>query len=233
MTASLSLIVGLLTTAMSLLTLVQQNPELPQAQRDYARQTAEAAITQATNLMANQNVSTIGKTASTTPEVVEEVEKVEVEISLGAITKATTTAQISWTTNVQTSSKVTVTKVPVKSNLSTAQYLPSANGISKKGLVSIVGLEQNTEYHYLIESTVDGETVEKEGTFVTQKSEEQIAKEVEAARVQKMMDAIERDGYYISCSEDGKFCTKTTDGFCWSESMRGRGGPFTGRSCGG
>ena len=128
-------------------------------------------------------------------EAEEHVEEVDIEINLGVITKTSTTAQISWTTNVSASSKVTITKVPVKSNSSTSQHLPSANGISNQGLVSIVGLEQNTEYHYLIEATADGSMAEKEGTFTTEKSAEQIAKEEEEEYWRSLPLCPVRDGF--------------------------------------
>jgi hypothetical protein len=165
------------------------------------------------------------------PEAVDEpIEAPELVVKLGKIIKTPTTAQISWTLNEPASSKLTITKVPIASNSATAQYLPSANGVSKQGLVSVVGLEQNTEYAYSIEAGSDN-MVKIDGKFTTEKSAEQIAKEQEEARILKIMDAIERNGYYISCNEDKSRCVKTTDGFCWSESINGRA--FTGRSCGG
>ena len=152
-----------------------------------------------------------------------------VVIKLGNIIVTQNSAQISWVINVPVASKITITKMPTESNANTAQYLPSANGISIKGIASIVGLEQNTEYAYTIEAGTDN-PIKLDGKFTTEKSAEQISRELEEAKVQKMKDAINRDGYYISCNEDKSLCTKTTDGFCWSESLNGH--PFTGRSCG-
>ena len=53
MNSLFSFVVGLLTSALSLMGFVQQHPELPQASRDQAQQVAQQAITQATNVLNN------------------------------------------------------------------------------------------------------------------------------------------------------------------------------------
>lgn len=170
MATSLSLAVGLLTTALSLLTFVQQHPELPQSSRDNAQQMAQSAIAQATSIISNPTANT----ATTSNEAA------ELELKLDKISKTSNSAQISWITNFPASSKIEVTKKPAASNTSTSQFLPSANGVSTKGLVSVVGLEENTEYQYSIEATVSSGLVKLEGNFMTEKSAETIAQEASA-----------------------------------------------------
>lgn len=82
MATSISLIVSLLTAAVSLLTFVQQNPNLPPAARDNAREMAENAIKQATTMLAESSASTTATMAlpasSSTPEKVIPPPKIEV-----------------------------------------------------------------------------------------------------------------------------------------------------------
>ncbi len=54
-----SFVVGILTTALSLLGFVQQHPELPQASKDQAQQVAQQAITQATQALMAGNKNPI------------------------------------------------------------------------------------------------------------------------------------------------------------------------------
>ncbi len=184
MTTSLSFIVGLLTTVISLLTFTQQHPELPQAQRDYMRQIAETAIIQATNTLIDQNqkIFATNNTSIATNETSTSVGDKEFKIQLNKITKTSTTAQISWTLSAPASSRVTINKASAKLDPKTAQYLPSANGVSTQGLVSVIGLDPSTKYYYSIESTFDNKTIKEDGTFITEKSAQQILQEEEEAR---------------------------------------------------
>jgi hypothetical protein len=198
MTTSLSLAVTLLTTALSLLTMVQQNPDLPQDSKDNARQMAETAIAQATNIISTSNTDVSSSSDTYT----------ELELSLIEISKTPNSAQISWETNFPVDSKIVVTEVPVSDNLDTSQYLPSANGVSTQGIVSIVGLKENTQYHYAIEATMNGDIVVIEGEFTTDKSAELIAQEALAIENQAKSERIaeiQEELNEIDCKQMGCF----------------------------
>jgi hypothetical protein len=175
MTASLTTIVGLLSSALALLNLIHSHPELPQTTRDQFQQTAQNAVTQAVSLLATNNATT---TLKVTPSATSSTStNQKITLTKGKIDVTENSAHITWTTSIPANSKITITKSPANLNATTSQYLPSANGLSTNGLVSVTGLVQNTQYDYVIETTSLAPTIKLAGSFTTAKSAEQIAKE--------------------------------------------------------
>lgn len=165
-------------------------------------------------------------------------------ISLSKVEEDSNSVQISWITSIPATSKVIISKSQISNTNKIGQReVPSINGTSTKGLVKVDKLEQNTKYYFLIKSTDHDSYVELGGSFTTEKSAEQIAKEKkeadkanaealseQAKRLEKT-EALKRDGYYIECNEDKSWCVKWISKMCWQE--RTRSGAYYGTSCGG
>lgn len=179
MGTSLTIATGLLAAALSLLNFVQQHPELPQASRDQAKQVAQHAITQATNSLAGLPSKSTATTTVTSPAST--TKAVNLSISLENIVPTSDSAQIFWKTNLPTYSKIAISRSPAVSNASTTQFLPSVNGKSTKGLVSVSNLFPNTKYDYTIETTSGDQPIKIVGSFLTAKSEQQLADDADAA----------------------------------------------------
>lgn len=187
MTTTLSLAATLLSTALSLLSFIQQHPELPPSSRESAQQAAEVALERAKQLLADTSSDThssISKTSSPS----------KFSVRLGEISTKSTSVKITWSTTVPASAKVIVKEAYAEDDTLAKRLVFSK--LSAKGVAGVTGLKPNTKYQYVIEVNSSDETKKVSGTFTT-KTESGLDK---SARLEEIRKELERIDCGMHCS---------------------------------